>query len=131
MSSLLFGIWMFTHILYNGEIQPRPNPDLIMTINFEESGTDILHYYRKGERGTCTREANYTYDGTYLHQKVTSVDPNNSFYCSDDPDMQLGRTSSNVALVKDGKLYLELSMGEDVITYIWTPVDDLDVVIPK
>lgn len=122
MNNLLVGLWMFTHILYHGEVSPRPNPDLKMTLNFENSGMDTLKYSRDGDRGSCIRQASYKYDGIHLTQTVTAVDPNNAFFCGDDPDMQLGKTLRNTAYLKDGKLYLDLEMGEDVITYIWSPV---------
>lgn len=122
MNNLLVGLWMFTHILYRGEVSPRPNPALQMTLTFESSGTDTLKYYRTGDTGSCIRKASYEYDGTHLIQHVTAVDPNNAYFCDSDPDMELGKTSSNVVYLKGGKLYLELEMGDEVITYIWSPI---------
>lgn len=122
MNNLLVGLWLFTHVLYRGEISPRPNPALQMTLNFESSGINTLKYYRSGESGTCLRQAAYEYTGTNLIQHITSVDPDNAWFCDSDPDMQLGKTSNNVVYLKDEKLFLELEMGDEVITYIWSPV---------
>lgn len=124
MNNLLVGLWMFTHILYHGEVSPRPNPALKMTLDFESSGINTLKYYRTGERGTCTRQASYEFDGSQLTQHITSVDPENAYFCDEDPDMQLGKTSRNTTYLKDGKLFLELEMGDEIITYIWSPIKE-------
>ncbi|MGZ3775761.1 MAG: hypothetical protein ACXVCY_14435 [Pseudobdellovibrionaceae bacterium] len=122
MNNLLVGLWLFTNILYKGQVSPRPNPNLQMTLNFETSGTNTLNYYRTGEDGFCRRQASYEYDGINLVQHITSLDENNAYFCQGDPDMTLGKTSTNKAYLKEGKLYLELEMGDEVLTYIWTPV---------
>lgn len=123
MNHLLIGLWLFTNIIYRGEVLPRPNPDLIMTLDFQNNGTDTLKYFRNNDSGTCIRNAIYKFDGLELIQNITAVDPNNAYFCDQDPDMQLGRTSINTAYIKDGKLHLELEMGDEVITYIWNRIE--------
>ncbi|MGZ3768851.1 MAG: hypothetical protein ACXVCP_05100 [Bdellovibrio sp.] len=125
MSSLLIGLWFFSSIIYRGEVLPRPNPDLMMTLNFEASGTDTLKYYRKGDDGSCARQATFQFNGKELVQKVISVNPENASFCNQDPDMQLGTISTNVSYLKDGKLFIEFEMGDETITYIWTPVNGI------
>lgn len=119
MNSLL-GLWLFTSILYHGEVQPRPNPHLIMTLNFISDTQNVLKYSRENEDGFCERIAEYSFDGRQLRQKVIATHPANAFYCSQDLDMIVGTQSLNQLEVVSENLLLHLDLGEEKLTYIWT-----------
>lgn len=123
MNSLI-GIWMFVSVIYQGQLLPRPNPDLVIYYNFETENINEVFYFRKNERGTCRRKAEYQLKDSYLEQKVISTDPANAEFCSQDTDMQMGNFSRTKYEIKDGKLYLYLPLGEDGIVYIWEKTNE-------
>lgn len=123
MNSLI-GLWFFTSMIYNNSPLPPPNPDLVMSFQFESNGENTLHYYRKNEEGFCERKAHYVFDGASLYQKVFWLHPDNAYWCGNDPDMRLGTEGTNVASISDkGEFHLELNMGDEVITMVWTKPD--------
>jgi hypothetical protein len=124
MSIELTGLWYFVGHVYRGEIIPPFNEKLVLTFQFFEDGTNILKWYRIGENGFCERTANYQYDGHYLSQQVVSVNPNNAFECGQDTDMRVGTKSVSPFYPKDGKMYLELPLGEEILVYIWEKSKD-------
>ncbi len=119
MNSII-GLWLFASIIYRETPAPRPNPDLMMTFKFSET-ENILHYYRNNQTGFCERTATYTYDGKNLHQTVTSVNEGNADFCAKDPDMQMGAVTDTPVTVVDGKIHMQLRLGEEDIIYIWEP----------
>ncbi len=121
MNSLLIGAWVFTTVIYREQEIPRPNPNLIMTFNFQADGQNVLHYHRQGEQGQCNRTARYEFDGSQLIQEVIAVDPNNASSCLSDPDMQQGQISATQITLEDGRLKMLLNLGNETLTYIWKP----------
>ena len=119
MNGLLSGIWIFASVIYQDRQLPRPNPDLMMTFDFRDASNDTLKYYRKNETGFCERNASYNFDGKFLTQTVTAVNPNNADFCSTDPDMNLGLTTRVPVEIKDGKIYMTFQLGEENLIYIW------------
>lgn len=119
MNSVLLGIWFFTNIIYRGELKPRPNPNLIMTIHFEDTTTNSIRYYRENESGFCERKASYEFKSNILKQKVTWVNPENMPSCSADPDMMMGKESSTKLEASDGQLLLHLAIGPEELIYVW------------
>jgi len=119
MNSILIGSWLFVSMLYQGKVIDPPNPDLKIEYTFYEDGTNLLHYHREGEQGSCDRLALYEYNGSEIHQQVTWVAPHNASFCSSDPDMQLERVTRTPASIKDGQFYLSLRVGQEDVIYIW------------
>lgn len=119
MNSVLLGTWLFVSMIYNGVVMDPPNPDLKIVYEFREDGTNMLHYHREGEKGSCDRMALYEFNGQELFQQVTWVAPHNADFCSQDPDMQLGTINKTSAEVKNGNFYLSLRMGDDNVVYVW------------
>ncbi|MDG0816325.1 hypothetical protein [Bdellovibrio svalbardensis] len=99
---------------------PKPNPDLVMTLHFESPQINTLHYSRKHESGFCERKAQYEYDGKILKQTVVWVNPENSPSCSQDSDMLLGQVSTTPVRISNEALYMDLPLGEEELTYVWT-----------
>jgi hypothetical protein len=119
MNSLI-GIWVFTAIIYQGQLAPLPNPNLHLQFTFLSASQNELFYFRDNERGFCRRSATYQLKDSYLHQEVTEVDPENNSSCAADTDMQLGKVSKTLYEIKDDKMYLHLSLGDNELQYVFT-----------
>lgn len=119
MNSII-GLWIFTSMLYNDVEMPAPNPDLVMSFEFNEDGTDTLKYYRKNEQGFCERRAFYSFDQETLYQKVYWTHPQNAYWCDNDIDMHVGTEGQNKARIsKEGHLLLDLNLGDESVTLVW------------
>lgn len=123
MTSAILGTWLFVSLIYNGVIMDPPNPDLRITYEFRDDGTNHLHYHREGERGSCDRIALYEYNGKELFQQVTWVASHNADFCSQDPDMQLGSITKTAAQVMDGKFYLTLRLSDENVVFVFRKLE--------
>jgi hypothetical protein len=119
LSSQLWGRWQFTGYIYGGEFQPPPNPNLVLTFEFLEDGTNILKWYRKNEKGFCERKGKYSYDGEKLSEEIVWVNPDNSFECWRDPDMMLGRKQITPIKREENHLKMVLPLADETLLYIW------------
>ena len=117
--SNLIGVWIFTALLYKGEVIPPPNPNLHIFMTFQNQVQNEIYYYRSNESGFCRRLANYNLNEDILEQTVTYVDPENNSECSMDTDMQLNNYSKVHYYIKNEQLHLELTLGEENIEYIF------------
>ena len=122
MNSLI-GIWLFTALIYQGNLMDPPNPNLKLYYMFQSTTQNEIYYYRDNEIGHCKRSAEYVADETFIKQTVTDVDPDNNSDCALDTDMQLGNKSQVKYEIIDNKLHLHLPLGEDEIVYIFTKQD--------
>ncbi len=118
--NLLIGIWLYTSLIYNGQPTPRPDTDLQMYFNFVNESENEIFYYRKSLPGFCRRLATYRIENNLLIQKITALDPKNADFCSEDPDMQLGRESISEFTVSNETFLLHLPLGEETLTFVWT-----------
>ena len=119
MNSLI-GLWLFTSVIYQNQIIPRPNPALKLRFAFMSETQNEVFYFRTGERGYCRRYANYRVEDSYLIQEVTDVDPENDSSCGSDTDMQKGNISKTFFEIKNDQLYLHLPLGNEGIQYIFS-----------
>lgn len=117
----IIGKWKFIGHIYKGKMIPPMNEKLIIIFQFLPDKTDILKWYRIDEDGFCERKGQYQYDGQYITDEITWINPKNAYECAKDPDMMLGRKTTSVLKRMGERLYLELPLGDDVITYIWEP----------
>lgn len=118
----IFGVWIFVGLLYNGQLLPPPNPQLVIQYEFQPDGINRLHYHRKDENGSCDRTALYEFDGKELYQHVTWSAPYNAYFCDQDPDMQLGSISRTPAVIQNGQLHISVQMGNEFVVFIWDRV---------
>lgn len=121
MSSLL-GVWLFTQIIYQGQLMDRPNQNLKLYYIFNSEVQNEIYYYRDNEIGYCKRLANYNIipeKNLYIEQTVIETDAQNNSECALDTDMQIGNYSKTQFEIKNEKLYLYLPLGEDKIVYIF------------
>lgn len=119
LSSEIWGHWKYLGYIYQGYFQDSPNPDLVMTFEFYQDGTDLLHWYRIGQRGFCERRGRYQFDGETLIDEVFWVNPKNARDCSADPDMRLGQKTTTAMTRDRDKIYMELPLSDEVVIYVW------------
>lgn len=115
----LIGTWIFTSMIYHGQVLPPANPALRISLQIEASATDTMSYHHDGETSFCERQAHYSYQQGLLSQEVTWVNPNNAEWCSQDTDMQLGNRSVTPAWIENQQLHLRFQLGDDDVIYVW------------
>ncbi len=118
-SPVIWGKWKFVGYIYGGVFQDPPNPNLILTFEFLTDGTDLLHWHRSNEQGFCERKGHYAYDGEYLIDQVYWINPDNAFECNHDPDMVLGKKQITPLRRSEERLYMDLPLSEQTLTYVW------------
>lgn len=116
------GQWRYIGHYYEGVFQNPLNPNLVLTFEFTADGTSRLHWYRLNEPGFCERTGIYSFDGHKIMDKVTWVNPENSFECGKDPDMQLGHNTETPARIVEGKLQTDLPLGDSFLIYVWEKI---------
>ena len=118
----LWGHWQYIGHFYEGQFQEPLNPNLILTFEFSEDGTDRLQWHRLNEDGFCDRQGKYSFDGKVLTDQVIWVNPENGFECGKDPDMQVGHvTQTNVKIIND-QIHMELPLGDKSLIYVWNRI---------
>jgi hypothetical protein len=123
ISQTIFGMWLFTSLIYQGSSMPLPNPNLKIYYEFLDTGINTLRYHREGEMGFCERRAAYEFSGHELAQQVIWVNPQNAPWCGQDTDMQLGNRSWSKAWLENRQFHLTIPMGEEEIIYVWDQVN--------
>lgn len=118
MNSLI-GIWVYVSLIYQGQPIPKLNPELKMNYIFYSNQMNEIFYYRENENGYCKRKAEYSIVNDTLKQEVVEVDPGNAFFCGQDTDMQLGNVSYVKFRVVENRMYLDLPLGDEILTYVW------------
>lgn len=119
-NSTLWGKWRFIGYIYGGSFQEPANPNLILTFEFLQDGTDVLHWHRLNENGFCERKGKYSYEREKLIDEVIWVNPNNSFECYRDPDMVLGKKQITPLRRQSDRLYMDLPLADETLTYVWS-----------
>lgn len=51
--------------------------------------------------------------------EVVWVNPKNSMDCGQDPDMQMGKKSTNAIFLKEEKFHLEIGLAGEPFTYVF------------
>jgi hypothetical protein len=114
----IIGDWKFSSLIYQGQPQPMPNPDLNLRWEFFENGTVRLYWDRKNVTGFCERFAHYTFEKNSLRQIVFAVNPQNADECGKDPDMQVGRDTTNRMEISGRDIHLYFQMGDEDLIYV-------------
>ncbi|MGE0763637.1 MAG: lipocalin family protein [Bdellovibrionales bacterium] len=114
----IWGEWRYAGFIYEGQRYPLPNQDLFLTFTFKPDGRVRLYWTRFNEDGFCEREATYSLEGDQLHQEVVWVNPDNRPDCSHDPDMTLGRKTSNRYQILGQELHLFLQLDDQDFIYL-------------
>lgn len=118
----VFGSWQFYAYIYQGQQVPAPNPSLTQIMEFSPDGICRLYYKRDDENGFCERKATYRFGKNKLVQEIVWVNPKNQSSCGQDPDMQIGRVTTNKAWVVGDIFYLDIPLSDETITYLWKRV---------
>lgn len=114
----IFGVWKYSELIYRGQILPLPNPDLNLTWTFFDNGTERLHWTEKGETSFCERFAHYELRDDKIFETVFAINPRNGPECAKDPDMQVGRETSNKIEIQERQILFHMQMGDEEVVYI-------------
>jgi hypothetical protein len=115
----IYGNWQFHRYIHNGVQNPIPNPQLVLQYEFLLDGTNRLFWIRKNETGFCERKARFEYDGQFIDQEVTWVNPENARECRQDVDMQLGNINRARLERKEEFLHLHVPFSGDEFIYVF------------
>lgn len=118
----LTGSWSYVAIRYNGQIIKKPNPDLNIVYTFLNDNKTKLYWDRKDEAGFCERQGDLQDNGYYFEDTVTWTNPENRFDCHQDPDMQVGKKSTNPYVFRDGYLEIKVLAGDHDFWYVWEKI---------
>ena len=114
----LQGEWKLTAMIYRGATIPPLNPNLNLRWTFFANGSNRLYWDRTNETGFCESFANYTLHDGQIFAKVFAVNPLNRQDCAKDPDMQVGRETSNKIEIQKQQILLHLQLGDEELIYI-------------
>jgi hypothetical protein len=118
------GKWHYIGHFYQDVFQKPMNPNLVLTFEFTEDGTSRLRWHRTNENGFCERTGKYSFDGKHILDEVTWVNPENTYECGKDPDMQLGHKTETPARLVDGNLQTDLPLGDSFLIFVWEKVTE-------
>jgi len=118
----LSGEYKLVGHIYKGVEIPLMNPNLNMRLTFFENGTDRLYWDRIGEHGFCERFSNYKIENGHISESVYAVNPNNSFECTKDPDMNVGRKTTSKIDINDQRILLYLQLSDEEFVYIFKEI---------
>lgn len=118
-SEAVEGNWRFYKKIYQGtEIPEAPGATLRMYFEFDGSKSH-LYWRHEGEKDHCSRRGKYHLEEGIIVEEVTWVDPENTFACAQDPDMQLGRKTRTPYYFHGKDLALRFHLGEEPLDLIW------------
>lgn len=116
----LVGGWRFYKKVYQGiEMPEGPGATLRMFYEFNEAGESYLYWWHEGDTDHCGRKGRYSTEAGFLVEEVVWVDPENTYGCSRDPDMQLGRRTRTPYYFRDGDFALQFSLGDERLDLVW------------
>ncbi len=118
----IVGSWKFVSFLYQGQMHPPLESNLNLIFQFSANGQESLSWTRTGEPGFCQAGATYQIIHNQLHTKITSINPQNNYDCSSDPDMQLGKESITPVELRSGQLFLNIGLSGEDLFYIFEPI---------
>lgn len=114
------GHWFFHKKIYQGQEMPEPpSATLRMHFVFSPPGESTLSWWHEGEEDHCARKAVYSVEGNLLLEEVIWVDPENSSFCAEDPDMQLGKKSRTPFYFYGNDLAIRFYLGDEPLDLIW------------
>lgn len=119
-SPAVVGRWRFHKKIYQGtEIPEAPGATLRMFFEFDGAGESHLYWRHEGEKDHCSRKGRYHVEAGHIVEEVVWVDPENTFACGQDPDMQLGRKTRTPYYFHGKDLALRFHLGDEPLDLIW------------
>lgn len=120
VSESVVGHWQFYKKIFQEQEMPEgPEATLRLHFEFSADGVSRLYWWHEGERDHCSRKARYQFDGSFLSEEVFWVDPENTYGCDRDPDMQLGRRTKTPVTFRGGDLVLSFHLGDEPLYLVW------------
>ncbi len=122
-SDSIVGRWAYFMKIYKGQEMPEgPGATLRLRYEFLPNGQSRLYWWHEGQNEHCERRGYYRVENGHLIDRVYWVDPNNSYGCSRDPDMQNGRETRTPFTFRNGNWVLRLALGEEELLYVWKKI---------
>lgn len=121
----LEGHWFFYKKIYKKQEMPEP-PDATLRMHFEFSaaGESYLYWWHEGEGDLCRRKGKYTIEEGQIVDEVTWVDPENTRFCGEDPDMQLGRKTRTPFYFHGEDLAIRFHLADETLDLVWKKVEE-------
>jgi hypothetical protein len=120
----LVGHWQFYKKIYQGQEMPEgPSATLRLHFDFDKDGVSHLYWWHVGEGDHCYREGRYRLTGNILSEEVTWVSPANTYGCSDDPDMKLGRKTNSPVRFVGNEFVTTFHLGDEPLDLVWKKLD--------
>ncbi len=114
----LIGEWNYIGYIYLDQTYIKPNPDLNVNFQFMDQNRLLITWTRTLDKVFCQSLSHYNTENDILTQEVYLLNEANSFECSKDPDMQLGRKTAVPIQIENNYLKLKLNLGENDLIYI-------------
>ena len=118
-STDLIGRWQAIGYFYKQQFIQPPDPQLTLTFEFLEDGTDILFWQRKDEKSFCQRKGEWTVKNEILYDEIVWINPENGMSCSGDPDMEIGRINESHFWREGDQLFVEIPLADEYLIYVW------------
>jgi hypothetical protein len=114
------GRWRFyKKIFQENEMPEPPGATLRMFFEYSANGESHLFWWHEGDTDHCSRRGRYHIESGHIVEEVIWVDPENTFACGQDPDMQLGRKTRTPYYFHGKDLALRFHLGDEPLDLIW------------
>jgi len=124
-ASVLDGHWFFYKKIYQNQHMPEPpSATLRMHFEFSPEGESTLYWWHEGEGDYCHRKGRYLVEKDQLVDEVTWLDPKNTHFCGNDPDMQLGRRTRTPFYFSGPDLALRFHLGDENLDFVWKKIEE-------
>lgn len=122
------GKWRYYLKIYQGVEMPE-GPEATLRLNFEflANGDSLLYWRHEGETDHCNRRGKYFTKDDYIFDEVVWVDPENTYGCDRDPDMQLGNKTTTPYFFRGNDLVIRFYLGDEPLDYVWKRVTAEDI----
>ncbi|MFN7263065.1 MAG: hypothetical protein ACK5UJ_04600 [Pseudobdellovibrionaceae bacterium] len=116
----IIGSWKYIGFSYEGHRYNPPNPQLLVLFTFTNNHNLRLYWEYQGEPGNfCESRSHYLVKDSFLRKETYWLNPDNHFSCAQDPDMQLGKLTTNrIFFQPDDELHLLMPLSGKDFFYV-------------
>ncbi|MCE3011319.1 MAG: hypothetical protein LW875_11990 [Proteobacteria bacterium] len=116
----IIGTWKYVGFIYEDHRYSPPNPKLHVLFTFSESHNLRLYWEYEGEPGNfCESRSSYLVKDSFFRKETYWLNPDNHFSCGQDPDMQLGKVTTNrIFFQPDNELHLLMALNGKDFFYV-------------
>ncbi len=121
------GHWFYYKKVYRGQEMPEgPDATLRMHYEFDANGDSHLYWWHEGQDDHCRRRGRFSLEDNQIVDEVVWLDPNNTPFCSQDPDMRLGRKTRTPYYFYGNDLALGFNLGDEKLDLIWKRIEETE-----